>query len=454
MREVDNRYELRNPLGHGSMGQVWQAWDRRLKRAIAVKVINPERIADPGHGLTIDDIVARFRREAELGARFTHPNLPVLLDARTEGNPKDLHMVWELVLGQDLGQVLAKAGRLPLGTALDTARQTARVLDLLHSYPVIHRDVKPANIMMTEEGDIKMVDLGVAAIFGADNPRLTQVGQLLGSVAYMAPEQFHSGDVVPQTDLYALGCVLYEMLTGQPPFTGEAVTVMDGHRRTVPTAPRTLRPDLPADVSELVMDLLAKDIARRPASASVVLDRLEELLTAIPARQRSARRTNPPSGSTDTPRLPVTVRKSRALALFHDGNFGQALAFYAELAAELAMAGPGHAADAMDCRAKAAHCHRRLGNLRQALDEYLALSADLPEDTPLDRLLHIRAEIGLVQETMGHPDALETLADLYPVLAERLGPDAPRTAEVRAALNRAVLTPAGPPGPAGTGLRS
>ncbi|MFC9229173.1 protein kinase [Streptomyces decoyicus] len=439
MREVNNRYELRHLLGQGSMGQVWQAWDGRLRRAIAIKIINPERLAIAGNGLTTDDLVARFCREAELGARFTHPSLPVLLDAQLEGSPKDLYMVWELVLGNDLAQVLTKDGRLPLNTALHVAQQTAQVLHHLHTYPVIHRDMKPANIMITEGGGIKILDLGVAAIFGTANPRLTQAGQLLGTVAYMAPEQFQSGDVVPQTDLYALGCVLYEMLTGQPPFTGEAVTVMDGHRNTIPIAPQTLRPDLPADVTGLVMDLLAKDIAGRPLSARIVLDRLGKLLAATRQQPRPAQQTSPSSSTPATPALSVTIRKSQALALFHDGSFGQALPLYTALREELAADGPDHAADAVQCRAKVAHCHRRLGNLEQALNEYTALVDDLPQNDPFDPLLlEVRGEIGLLQETMGHPDALESLANLYPILAEHLGPETPRTAEVRAALNRAA----------------
>ncbi|MGW1765795.1 protein kinase domain-containing protein [Streptomyces sp. NPDC002073] len=458
MRTIDDRYELRTMLGQGSMGQVWHAWDGELKRSIAIKVIRPDQLTGPpGQHLTVDDIVARFRREAELGARFTHPNIPVLLDAQFRGGPKDFYMVWELVLGRDLGQILQSERRLPTDQALSVARQTAEVLHRLHADPVIHRDLKPANIMVTDDGRVKVLDLGVAAVFGADHPRLTRAGQLLGTVAYMAPEQF-GGTIVPQTDLYALGCLLYEMLAGEPPFTGDAATVMDGHHHRSPLPLSDLRPELEADVAALVMDLLAKDADHRPVSARTVLDRLaphcEHITVAAAAATVAA---SPPAHDADgsstvtsglvspAPLLPAEIRIGQALALYDAGHFGQALPLYTDLAAELTAAGADRATEAGDCRAKAAYCHLRLGNRQQALADYQALADAFAKEDPADAfVLDVRCRLGILQAAAGRTEAaLDTLANLYPLLVTRLGRDADQTTEVRTALNRLRSAPRG-----------
>ncbi|MFE2128963.1 serine/threonine-protein kinase [Streptomyces amritsarensis] len=457
MRTIDDRYELRTMLGQGSMGQVWHAWDGELKRSIAIKLIRPDQLIGPqSQSLTVDEIVARFRREAELGARFTHPNIPVLLDAQFRGSPKDYYMVWELVLGRDLGQLLQSERRLPTEQALSVARQTAEVLHRLHADPVIHRDLKPANIMVTDDGRVKVLDLGVAAVFGADHPRLTRAGQLLGTVAYMAPEQF-GGTIVPQTDLYALGCLLYEMLAGEPPFTGDAATVMAGHHHRSPLPLSDLRPELEADIAALVMDLLAKDADHRPVSARTVLDRLAPHCKPITAA--AAQGSSPPrdaDGSSpvtsalvvsapaqSTPALSVEIRMGQALALYDAGRFGHALPLYADLAAELTAAGADRAAEAGDCRAKAAYCHLRLGNRQQALADYQSLADAFSKEDPADAfVLDVRCRLGILQEAAGQSEAaLETLANLYPLLVAQLGRNAEQSTEVRTALNRLRSAP-------------
>ena len=157
MRTLD-RYELRSLVGRGSMGQVWQAWDTQLRRAAAIKTINPERLTGQANDVIHQDIAARFRREAVLGARFSHPGLPTLYDAQLDGGPKDLYLVWELVLGQNLAQILAQeGGRLPVPRALSLAAQIADVLTCIHEDPVIHRDLKPANVMIIEGWKVKLI---------------------------------------------------------------------------------------------------------------------------------------------------------------------------------------------------------------------------------------------------------------------------------------------------------
>ncbi|WP_073756573.1 serine/threonine-protein kinase [Streptomyces sp. CB03234] len=213
-------------------------------------------------------------------------------DAQLDGGPKDLYLVWELVVGENLAQILTQeGGRLPLARALSLAAQITDVLACIHEDPVVHRDLKPANVMITEGWKAKLLDFGVAAVFGADHPRLTQAGQVLGTVAYMAPEQLTDrGLIDPKTDLYALGCLLYEMLTGQPPFIGDHAQVMHDHRFRTPAPVRELRPDVTPDINDLVMSMLAKDAVLASLSHAKTLPQQNERPLPRPAEAfRSAR---------------------------------------------------------------------------------------------------------------------------------------------------------------------
>ncbi|MFF4668126.1 protein kinase [Streptomyces sp. NPDC001282] len=444
MRSI-GRFELRTLIGQGSMGQVWQSWDTHLKRPAAIKIVNPERLVEQANSISPEVVAARFCREAELGARFTHPGLPTLYDARLTGSANDLYMVWELIVGQNLAQILAaEGGRLPINRALSFAAQIADTLACIHEDPVIHRDLKPSNVMITEAWKTKLLDFGFAAIYGSDYPRLTQDGQLLGTVAYMAPEQFTDrGLIVPQTDLYALGCLLYEMLTGQPPFPGDPASVMDAHRTRPPAPARELRPDIPLDVDDLLMSLLAKDTADRPASAHLIAERLAPHTTIPAPVQLFADNEGDQADDSDTTpaaeaQLPVPIRIVQAQALFDAGHFGEALPVYNTLCAELATAddSPRQAAE---CWAKAAFCHLRLGNLQQALNEYTALATELAQGTPPEDhlLLEVRSRIGLLQAASNRPEeALVTFAGIYSLLTQHLGRDDPLTTEVRTVFNR------------------
>lgn len=444
MRGIE-RYERRTLIGRGSMGQVWHSWDLYLKRPAAIKIINPERLIEPANRVSPEAVVARFCREAELGARFTHPGLPTLYDAELSGSPSDLYMVWELIVGQDLAQILAEtSGRLTVIRALSLTAQIADTLACIHEDPVIHRDIKPSNIMITEAWKTKLLDFGVAAVYGSDYPRLTQDGHILGTVAYMAPEQFADrGLIVPQTDLYALGCLLYEMLTGQPPFTGDAASVMDAHRTRTPTRARELRPDTPADVDDLLMSMLAKDIADRPTSAHLIAQRLAPFMAPAGPDSQAANNggdqsDTPATVSATTGALPASGRIVQAQALLDAGHFGEALPLYNALSAELAAA-DDDPRQAAECRANAAFCHLRLGNLDQALIEYNALVADLSQDTPSEDalLLEARSRLGLLQAATNRPEeALATFVAIYSLLTQHLGHEHPLTTEVRTVFNR------------------
>ncbi|MFC8276362.1 protein kinase [Streptomyces sp. NPDC057271] len=444
MRTLD-RYELRSLIGRGNMGHVWQAWDTRLRRYVAIKTINPERLTGPATDVDPKDIAARFRREAVLGARFSHAGLPTLYDAQLDGGPKDLYLVWELLVGQNLAQVLSQeGGRLPIPRVLSLAAQMTDVLACIHEDPVIHRDLKPANFMIIGDWKVKLLDFGVAAIFGTDHPRLTQAGQVLGTVAYMAPEQFSDrGLIDPKTDLYALGCLLYEMLTGQPPFTGDHATMMDGHRYRIPAPVRELRPDIIPDVNDVVMSMLEKDAVNRPASARHIADRL------APHHTVQEPSSDHPAGGTDksvdipteatAPPLPLSVRLVQAQALFDDGRYGDALQAYNRLSAELAYTTADGADRAAEARSRAAYCHLRLGNREESLLAYEALARELGQDRPAvdTLLLDVRTQLGLLQAaTHRTAAALDTFADIYPMLVKHLGQNASQTTDVRAALNR------------------
>lgn len=443
MRSIE-RFELRTLIGQGSMGQVWQAWDTQLKRPAAVKIINPERLVAQANSISPEIVAARFCREAELGARFTHSGLPTLYDAQLNGSPNDLYMVWELIVGQDLAQILAAhGGRLPINLALSYAAQIADTLACIHEDPVVHRDLKPSNVMITEAWKTKLLDFGVAAVYGSDYPRLTQDGQLLGTVAYMAPEQFTDrGLILPQTDIYALGCLLYEMLTGQPPFTGDPASVMGAHRTRTPSAARELRPEIPPDVDDLLMNMLAKDTDDRPASAELIAQSLTPH-TTTPLAQLSAGDEDDEVGDpvtipTAAAPLPGSIRIVQAQAFFDAGHFGEALPLYNTLSTERAAA-EDNSRQAAECRSKAAFCHMRLGNVQQALNDYTALAADLHQDTPPQDplLLEVRSRIGLLQAASNRPgEALATFADIYTLLTQHLGHDDPLTSEVRTVFNR------------------
>jgi parallel beta-helix repeat protein len=257
--EIDGRYVLERLLGSGGMGDVWRGTDRQLERPVAVKVMQ-----DP-----LDD-PRRFQREARIAARLQHPGITVIHDVGThEGLP---FIVMELLHGRDLAFMLSQAPdrRLPVDTAVSLIVQAAEALQAAHAGHVVHRDLKPANLFLQDNGVLKICDFGIARIADATEG-LTGVGYVIGSAPYMSPEQCEGTEVDGRSDLYSLGCVLYELLTGQPPFaTGGRRAIMDQHLTKQPSGPRTLRPDMPRGLDTIVLNMLAKDPDDRPSSASDV----------------------------------------------------------------------------------------------------------------------------------------------------------------------------------------
>ncbi|MEU5002182.1 serine/threonine-protein kinase [Streptomyces sp. NPDC021622] len=278
---LDGRYRLRQPIGSGGMGQVWRALDESLGREVAVKVFAPPDDIDAADRA---ELLARFQREARAAARLSSRHIVTVFDHGSVGDIP--YLVMELVTGQTLERALRDAGRIPLAKALDWAAQICEGLAAAHGAGVIHRDIKPANLMLRDDGDVQILDFGIATFLaGAEAAsRLTGTGRMpIGSVLYMAPEQFRQERGDGRIDLYALGCVLYELLVGRPPFTGPAAGVMYNHLHDAPLRPSRARADVPAGVERLVLDLMAKDPVDRPRDAGEVGGRIARLQAEVAA---------------------------------------------------------------------------------------------------------------------------------------------------------------------------
>ncbi len=254
------------------MAAVWAGLDMRLDRPVAVKILD---------GPTDPTMVRRLEQEARTLASLAHPAIVAAYDTGAEdGVP---YLVMEFVEGQNLGQRL-QDGPLPFDAAAWIAAQVCDALQAAHAAGVVHRDIKPENILLTSAGAVKVCDFGIARLLRADRAGLTGQAIALGTSAYMAPEQATAGEVDARSDLYALGCVLYQMLTGRPPFTGDdPMRIVWQHAHELPTPVAELTPGVPADLNTLVTQLLAKDPGRRPATAGAVRDRLIGLSGAAAA---------------------------------------------------------------------------------------------------------------------------------------------------------------------------
>ena len=256
-RVLGGRYELGARLGAGGMATVWRATDRVLDREVAVKVLHEQFTSDPS-------FLARFQREARHAAAASDPRLVTVFDCGVDGGAP--FIVMELVSGRTLRRVLDEARVLPVAEAVTVAAEMCAALAVAHAAGLVHRDIKPANVLLAGGGQVKLLDFGIARMAAVTG--LTQTGTLLGTAAYLSPEQASGQPAGPQADLYAVGCVLFEMLTGAPPFTADsAAGLAYRHVHEVPDPPSAHRPGLPGRVDGVVLALLAKDPADRPASA-------------------------------------------------------------------------------------------------------------------------------------------------------------------------------------------
>jgi serine/threonine-protein kinase len=283
------------------MGEVWRATDELLGRMVAVKLLAAEA----------DEAAAqRFRREAEIAARLSHPHVVALYDAGAyEGR---LFLVMEFVDGGSLAGELSAHGVLAPERVAGLAAQIAEGLSAAHRQGVIHRDIKPANLLLSSDGTVKIADFGVARIAHETAVALTATGQLLGTSTYLAPERAAGRPAGPASDVYSLGCVVYELLTGSPPFRGDtAAAVVHQHVDAVPARPGQLRPGLPGSVEDYLLRLLAKEPGQRPTA-----ERVAAWFTAWQDSRPPASPPTPPDTAAATVRLaaspaPRTPRRRR-----------------------------------------------------------------------------------------------------------------------------------------------
>ncbi|MFC5911303.1 serine/threonine-protein kinase [Streptacidiphilus monticola] len=282
---ISERYELLEELGQGGMGKVRRGYDTVLDRPVAVKLIRQESVGSP---VEAEEFARRFRREARITARIQHPGVPQVYDAVLDASYERLFLVMELVEGVSLHAYLRPGHPLPISWAAAVAAQVATVLSYAHEVPVIHRDLKPNNILVARDGTVKLLDFGIAALLRTDVTKLTATGSPIGSYHYMAPEQVRGGRNTPATDLYGLGCTLHELLSGQPVFDADNdFALMSMQVGAAPTPLRQLRPEVPEGLEELVLDLLRKAPEARPADSQEVHARLVPFL--------------PPAGSVPEP---------------------------------------------------------------------------------------------------------------------------------------------------------
>ncbi|MEV6786235.1 serine/threonine-protein kinase, partial [Streptomyces sp. NPDC051098] len=279
------------------MGQVWTAYDGRLDRRVAVKLLRPDHMAA---ATAAGEMRRRFVRECRVTAQVSHPGLVTVHDAGSDDD--DLYLVMQYVEGADLADHLAEHEPYPWQWAVSIAAQLCAVLAAVHAVPIVHRDLKPRNVMVKPDGTVTVLDLGVASVIDTDTTRLTHTGSPIGSPAYMAPEQAMGGAVGPYTDLYALGVLLHELLSGNVPFAGStALGVLHRHLYEAPLPIRRLRPEIPEPLEALVLRLLAKDPQHRPSGAQDVYEALAPLLPVRGMPAASAVRT-PAGGPLDPTR--------------------------------------------------------------------------------------------------------------------------------------------------------
>ncbi|MFF7154411.1 tetratricopeptide repeat protein [Streptomyces sp. NPDC008139] len=410
---IQGRYRLHELIGRGGMGEVWRALDESLGRRVAVKCLKPVGHAgDAGFTRILQE---RFRREARVAASLQHRGVTVVHDfGEHEGV---LYLVMELLDGRNLLQVLDDARRhpLPVPDITDIAEQVADALAYTHTQGIVHRDLKPANIMRLSDGAVKICDFGIARL-GHDigfTSRLTGTGMAMGTPHYMSPEQIGAVSEVDQrSDLYSLGCVLYELATGRPPFDLEdAWSILVGHRDTAPDPPRMSRPELPAELDRLILDLLAKDPEDRPQDAADVGGRLKAMRAAAGAAAAerpsalpswaSGLTTGSAARSTRAHRIPdaphheltgawstrvvvaaagpdtlaaLAARHTEGIDLGRVGNWRQAYDLHTSVAAARDRALGTEHPDTLASRHEAAFCLGRLGRTEESLRLYEYIS--------------------------------------------------------------------------------
>jgi serine/threonine protein kinase len=304
-----DRYELGDRIGVGGMSTVVRAYDRRLEREVAVKLL-AEHLADDGQ------FVERFRREALAAARLVHPNIVQVFDFGLDEPSGRHYIVMEYIRGQSAAEILRDRGALPVGEALAIVGHACRGLEYAHRNGVVHRDVKPANLLRSEEGLVKLADFGIAKAI-SDESGITQVGSVIGTASYLAPEQAAGEEAGPAADLYALGVVTYQLISGRLPYDAQSLTELAIKQQTETPAPlHTLAHDVPATLSAAVQQALALEPRDRYPSADVMREALSDGARGIGpvtvATSLDPRVGAPATASTRIAPAPVQPRQPRA----------------------------------------------------------------------------------------------------------------------------------------------
>ncbi len=284
---LGGRYQLGEMIGTGGMADVYIAQDTRLARKVAIKVLRSDLARD-------QSFVARFRKEALAAAGLNHPGIVAVYDSGEEPAP---YIVMELISGHTLRELIHKGERVPLKRALEIGEGILAALEYSHQRGIVHRDIKPANIMITDQGDVKVMDFGIARALADLGATLTNTWNIVGTAQYLSPEQALGEVADLRSDIYSTGCLLYEVLTGKPPFTGETpVSIAYQHVSGVLNAPSSIQPDLPEGIDVILAVALAKKPEDRYQSAGLMLDDLykigagQVLTTTMPKAKFSRRK--------------------------------------------------------------------------------------------------------------------------------------------------------------------
>lgn len=273
---IDRKYHILRKLGEGGMGSVFLAKDMILDREVALKIINPHLATDP-------KLLSRFKVEAIAQAKFHHPNIVVLHDFSQSGNL--FYIVMEYVEGKSLKQVIREEGALTIPRVINIFRQILSAISYAHKNKVIHRDIKPGNILLTSDDTVKITDFGIAKVFGIEG--LTSVGVMMGTPWYSSPEQILGGKIDERTDIYSLGVTLFEMLTGKVPFEsppGSEFEIVRAHVEKEPPPPRSINPAIPIEMENIVLKALEKNPEKRFKNVDEFASAIEKFVEASKRR--------------------------------------------------------------------------------------------------------------------------------------------------------------------------
>lgn len=272
IERIVGNYKIIQALGEGGVGMVYKGVDTMLDREVAIKVLRPELASQTA-------VVERFRSEAVTLAKLSHPNIATLFSLFRDG--QDLIMVLEFIKGETLDHTLYRQGKIPADEAIPIFCQALEGINYAHKLGIVHRDIKPGNMMLTEDGIVKVLDFGIARLLGS--ARMTRVGNVIGTLEYMSPEQVRGLETDARSDVYGLGIMLYEMLAGRLPFESENdFALMKMQIENMPVPPRQVNPDIPLEVEEAIMKSVAKDPNQRFQSAGDFLDYFLEIGFALP----------------------------------------------------------------------------------------------------------------------------------------------------------------------------